>query len=94
MGENEELDLELLCKAMVMLLSYQGEETIVHCDFGNNRSRLVCEFSTFAKTGRWINDETSVGLGGCPNKTEYNIKNGNLPDIKVIEQKIKQCWIV
>lgn len=89
-GENRELDVEQICKAMKELLSYNGEDTIVHCDYGNNRSRLVCEFAHYAMTGVWINDELSVGLNGCHNKTDDNIKRGFLPDLKIVEDIINK----
>lgn len=44
MAENKDLDINLICRAVNILRSYKGEETIVHCDCGSNRSRLVCEF--------------------------------------------------
>lgn len=88
MGENHDLDIALICQAMKTLLSYNGEDTIIHCDFGNNRSRLVCEFALYAKTGVWLTDEDSAGLDGCLNKTEYNIKHGYLPEIRIVEQTI------
>lgn len=88
MGEKENLSLESLCTGMMNLLSYNGEETIVHCDFGHNRSRLVCEFATFAKTGKWIVDNESAGLDGCTSMTKYNLKKGYLPSLKLVEQAI------
>lgn len=89
MDENEKLDINLICKAMKTLLSYDGEETIIHCEMGNNRSRLVCEFALYAKTGKWMDDDLSVGLGGCKNMTVYNIKRGYLPELEVVEKMIE-----
>jgi len=83
-GEHEELDIHKICKAMKVLLSYNGEETIIHCDLGNNRSRLVCEFALFAINRKWMVDELSTGLDGCINKTFFNIKRGYLPEIEKV----------
>ena len=50
---------EKICEAVRLLLEYdrKNERTIVHCDFGNNRSRTVIEAFYFAKFGEHYSDE-------------------------------------
>lgn len=90
--ENEKLNIDSLIIVMLRLLSYKGEETIVHCLLGNNRSRLVCEFATYAETGEWPEYKDEVGLEGCKNRTFYNIKKGFLPEIGIVESMIRNTY--
>lgn len=53
------MSAERICEAVKLLLKYDrnDERTIVHCDFGNNRSRTVIEAFYYAKFGEHFRDE-------------------------------------
>lgn len=48
-----------ICEAVKLLLEYDqnGERAIVHCDFGQNRSRTIVEAFYYAKFGEHFQDE-------------------------------------
>ena len=52
-----------------------GEKVILHCSFGNNRSRTVAEAFHFKKMGFQLEDEYK----GYLNHLAYNCGEGHLP---------------
>ena len=80
-----------LCCGMIMLdKAYKaGKKIVVHCDFGNNRSRSFVEAFHYMITGCQLNDEYK----GEFNHLEYNCKAGHLPPIKETEGKLRDLWL-
>ena len=63
-----------------------GEKVILHCAFGNNRSRTVAEAFHFKKMGFELEDEYK----GYKNHLEYNCGEGHLPPISEVERLISE----
>lgn len=53
------MPIQRICAAVKLLLAYDelDERAIVHCDFGQNRSRTVIEAFYYAKFGEHFQDE-------------------------------------
>ena len=69
-----------------MLYTYEsGLKQIVHCDFGNNRSRSFVEALYFKIRGEQLADEYK----GEFNHLIYNCKVGHLPELSVTEETIR-----
>ena len=69
-----------------MLYTYEsGLKQIVHCDFGNNRSRSFVEALYFKIRGEQLADEYK----GEFNHLIYNCKLGHLPELSVTEETIR-----
>ena len=69
-----------------MLFAYQaGQKQIVHCDFGNNRSRSFVEALYFRIRGEQLADEYKGEL----NHLAYNCKLGHLPMLSRTEEIIR-----
>lgn len=62
----------------------QDKRIIVHCNFGNNRSRTVVEAFHFAIMRNHLDDEYK----GCQNHLIYNSKSGHLPPMSQIEEDL------
>lgn len=58
-----------------------GKKIIIHCDFGQHRSRLVVEAFHYAKYGEHLIDPYK----GYDNRLKYNSAQGYLPNITQIE---------
>ena len=58
---------------------------IVHCDGGNNRSRVVVECYHYRKMGFQFDDVYK----GAMNHLAYNCSIGILPPIGIVEEKIR-----
>lgn len=58
-----------------------GKKQVIHCDFGNNRSRSFVEAFYYFLTGEQFQDEYK----GEFNHLAYNSKVGHLPPIEEIE---------
>lgn len=58
---------------------------IVHCDFGNNRSRSFVEAFHYMVIGRQLEDEYK----GEINHLAYNCKAGHLPPMEELESKLR-----
>lgn len=83
----EDMGLENILKAVSVLeeADKNGFPAIVHCDWGNNRSRVVAEAFYFRKTGSHFEDEYK----GAKNHLVYNCNEGHLPSLQIIENKLK-----
>ena len=57
------------------------EKVVLHCSYGNNRSRTVAEAFHFTKMGFQLEDEYK----GYPNHLAYNCGEGYLPPLDKIE---------
>lgn len=62
-----------------------GKRQVVHCDFGNNRSRTFVEAFYYLLTREQFQDEYK----GEVNHLVYNCKRGHLPPIEEIVSKLK-----
>lgn len=62
-----------------------GKKQVVHCDFGNNRSRTFVEALYFAIAGKQYEDPYK----GDFNHLIYNCKEGHLPDVADLEARIR-----
>ncbi len=79
-----DMGLENILKAVRILEEADAEKApvIVHCGFGNNRSRVVAECFHFRKMGFQLEDEYK----GAKNHLAYNCGIGLLPPIKEVER--------
>lgn len=69
----------------VMLTAYlSGMKIIVHCDFGNNRSRTFVEAFYYVLKGEHFHDEYK----GEYNHLTYNCKQGHLPPVPELEKQL------
>ena len=84
--EVNDIGWESIKAAVSLLLQYDAENKrmIVHCDFGQHRSRLVVEAFYFAKMGKHLIDEYK----GCDNHLIYNCRSRYLPALKDVEQQL------
>ena len=64
----------------------EGIPVIVHCGFGNNRSRVVVECFHFRKMGFQLEDEYK----GAKNHLAYNCGIGLLPPIEEVERMLAE----
>ena len=85
--EDGEQWLDSLVSALPkMLVAYQsGLKQVVHCDFGNNRSRTFVEAFHYLLKGEHLADEYK----GCFNHLAYNCSIGHLPALAETEAVIK-----
>ena len=83
-----DMGLENILKAVRILEEADVEKApvIVHCGFGNNRSRVVAECFHFRKTGFQLKDEYK----GALNHLAYNCGIGLLPPIEDVERMLKE----
>ena len=61
-----------------------GKKIIVHCDFGNNRSRTLVEAFYYHLFGKHMEDEYK----GEINHLVYNSKVGHLPPMEDLEKDL------
>ena len=66
-----------------------GKKQVVHCDFGNNRSRTFVEALYYLLTGEQFQDEYK----GEVNHLAYNCKRGHLPPLEQTEGQILQVGL-
>lgn len=71
----------LECVRILEKADAEGIPAIVHCDFGNNRSRVVAEAFHFRKMGYHLEDPYK----GAKNHLLYNCSIGLLPTADVVE---------
>lgn len=85
--EESEQWLDSLVSALPkMLVAYKsGLKQVVHCDFGNNRSRTFVEAFHFLLRGEHLADEYK----GYFNHLVYNSVIGHLPALEEMEAIIK-----
>ena len=62
-----------------------GHYAVVHCDFGNNRSRTMVEAHYYMLRGEQFQDEYK----GEVNHLAYNCKAGHLPPLEEVERNLK-----
>ena len=62
-----------------------GKKIVVHCDWGNNRSRSFIEAFHYLITGKQLKDEYK----GEYNHLIYNCKAGHLPLVKETEKRLR-----
>ena len=73
-----------------LLAAYKkGKKMVVHCDFGNNRSRAFIEAFLYLLTGTEYADEYKGEL----NHLAYNCKRGHLPELQETERLIRSLYI-
>lgn len=84
--EVKDIGYSAILKAVKEMLecSDNGGRIIVHCDFGNNRSRTIIEAFHFAIMRYHLDDEYK----GYQNHLIYNSKSGYLPPMKQIEEDL------
>ena len=69
----------------IMVTSYMtGIKMVVHCDFGNNRSRTFVEAFYYVLKGEQFHDEYK----GEINHLVYNCKQGHLPPVEELEKHL------
>ena len=66
-----------------------GKKQVIHCDFGNNRSRSFVEAFYFFLTGELFKDEYK----GEINHLAFNCRIGHLPPLEETEKIIKELVI-
>ena len=83
-----DMGLENILKAVRILEEADAEKApvIVHCGFGNNRSRVVVECFHFRKMGFQLEDEYK----GALNHLVYNCGIGLLPAIEDVERMLQE----
>ena len=74
-------------EAVKHLLRYDKEDKrmIVHCDFGQHRSRLVIEAFYYAKYGEHFIDKYK----GFDNHLIYDCQTKHLPELAIVENELK-----
>ena len=86
--EVDDIGWDNITKAVAIVLQADRDDkrVIVHCDFGQHRSRLVIEAFYFAKFGTHFVDQ----YHGYDNRIIYNCSSHHLPPLEVVEQELKQ----
>ena len=86
--EVDDIGWENIKQAVAVLLKYnkEGKRIIVHCDFGQHRSRLVVEAFYYAKFGEHFTDEYK----GFDNHLIYDCFSCHLPRLDIVEQELFQ----
>ena len=81
------MGLENILRAVHILekADAEGVPVIVHCGFGNNRSRVVVECFYYRKTGFQLKDEYK----GTVNHLAYNCGIGLLPPVEEVERMLR-----
>ena len=85
-----DMGFENILKAVLALenADQSGHYAVVHCDFGNNRSRVVAEAFHYRKMGFQFEDEYK----GALNHIAYNSHIGLLPPMEEIEARIRELY--
>ena len=71
---------------IVLQADAEGKRVVVHCDFGQHRSRLVVEAFHFAKFGTHFSDS----YHDYDNHLIYNCRCNHLPPLEVVEQELRE----
>ena len=81
--EVDDIGWDNIIKAVEVLLRFDAQEKrmVVHCDYGQHRSRLVVEAFHYAKLGTHFIDRYK----GFDNHLIYNSCSGYLPSITNVE---------
>jgi len=83
-----DMGLENILKAVDILdaVDKEGKKILLHCSFGNNRSRTVAECFHFMRTGVQLEDEYK----GYLNHLVFNCENGHLPALTEVEDLLSK----
>lgn len=86
--EVDDIGWENIKQAVEILLRYDKEDQrmIVHCDFGQHRSRLVIEAFYYAKYGEHLQDVYK----GFANHLIYDCMSHYLPELSVVEKELQK----
>jgi protein-tyrosine phosphatase len=84
LGEDWTMALEAALPKMYEAYK-EGKKQVVHCDFGNNRSRSFVEAFYYLLMGEQFQDEYK----GEVNHLVYNCKRGHIPQIDEIIGKFR-----
>lgn len=86
--EVDDIGWENVKRAVEVLLRYNKEDKrmIVHCDFGQHRSRLVIEAFYYAKFGEHFVDEYK----GYVNHLIYDCSMSYLPPLEYVEYELSK----
>lgn len=86
--EVDDIGWENIKQAVKVLLKYNNEDKrmIVHCDFGQHRSRLVVEAFHYAKFGKHFIDEYK----GYINHLVYDCCTSHLPPLNNVEEELSK----
>ena len=86
--EVDDIGWENVKQAVDVLLKYDKEDKrmIVHCDFGQHRSRLVIEAFHYAKFGEHFADEYK----GYINHLIYDCSTSHLPPLEFVERQLSE----
>ena len=81
--EVDDIGWDNIIKAVEVLLRFDEQEKrmVVHCDYGQHRSRLVVEAFHYAKLGSHFIDSYK----GYDNHLIYNCKTSHLPPMDIVE---------
>lgn len=85
-GPNMGLDILLSAVRELIKADTAGERVVLHCSFGNNRSRTVAEAFYYIKSGAQFKDEYK----GYPNHLLYNCGEGHLPEVDEMERILRE----
>lgn len=80
-GGNMGLDNILKAIRVLEEANSAGLPAVIHCNWGNNRSRVVAEAFHFRKMGFHLED----GYKGSFNHLAFNCKSGHLPSLPEME---------
>lgn len=84
-NEGEDWFEALKMGLQAMLQAYMsGMKMVVHCDFGNNRSRTFVEALYYVLKGEQFLD----AYKGEINHLVYNCKQGHLPPVETLEKQL------
>ena len=85
--EVEDIGWNNVLRAVTTILAYdkEGKRVVVHCDFGQHRSRLVVEAFHYAKCGEHFIDPYK----GYDNHLIYDCMFGYLPSLAEVEDYLK-----
>ena len=84
-GTDMGLENILQCVKILEEADKEGLSAVVHCDYGNNRSRVVAECFHYRKLGFQLEDPYK----GAINHLAYNCGIGLLPPIEEVESLIR-----
>ena len=87
-NQGPDMGLENILAAVreLMKADAAGEKVILHCSFGNNRSRTVAEAFHFKRMGFQLEDEYK----GYSNHLAYTCGEGHLPPLEEMERILSE----
>lgn len=80
------IDVDILLAAVrqLILSDQSGDKILLHCQWGNNRSRTVAEAFYYVKMGTHFDDEYKK----YPNHLIYNCSEGHLLNLEEVERRL------